>query len=243
MALTNLDAEKLLEAALSRGKTLTISCNNGDKVTVGKSTSTGTGFEALRWGKSRLALPSGKPIAWGPRPQDVSYAVVQHCGRGNVNQALSKVASQHMSDLKTQLIKLGSTNPELRPHIREILKKTSSNREVLSSSIKTAGAVDFFVFMKGTDAKRLFREAQEDAEDEARWEAEDEGEEYEGGYSGTIAEKPGFRIMGQAETLRDAQQMADRMIDKNDKWGPAFAIEVGKGGRTEGFYFFGWASS
>lgn len=31
-----------------------------------------------------------------------------------------------MSDLKTQLIKLGSTNPELRPHIREILKSASS---------------------------------------------------------------------------------------------------------------------
>lgn len=27
-----------------------------------------------------------------------------------------------MLDLKSQLIKLGSTNPELRPHIREILK-------------------------------------------------------------------------------------------------------------------------
>jgi len=27
-----------------------------------------------------------------------------------------------MSDLKSQLIKLGSTNPELRPHIRKILK-------------------------------------------------------------------------------------------------------------------------
>jgi len=26
-----------------------------------------------------------------------------------------------MSDLKTQLIKLGTTNPELRPHIREVL--------------------------------------------------------------------------------------------------------------------------
>lgn len=31
-----------------------------------------------------------------------------------------------MSDLKTQLIKLGSTNPELQPHIREILKVAST---------------------------------------------------------------------------------------------------------------------
>jgi len=136
-----------------------------------------------------------------------------------------------MSDLKTQLIKLGSTNPELRPHIRPLL-----------DSIKVAGASDFYVFMKGTDAKRLFRQAQEDAEDEARYDAEEDDEEYEG-YSGTIAEKNGFKIMGQAETMRDAEKMADKMIDKNDKWGPAFAIEVKKGIRTEGFYFFGYASS
>lgn len=31
-----------------------------------------------------------------------------------------------MSDLKKQLIKLGSTCPELRPHIREILSKTAA---------------------------------------------------------------------------------------------------------------------
>lgn len=42
---------------------------------------------------------------------------------------------QGSSNLKKQLIKLGSTNPELRPHIREILK----------ASDKIAGANDFYV--------------------------------------------------------------------------------------------------
>lgn len=37
--------------------------------------------------------------------------------------------------------------------------------------------------------------------------------------------------------------MADGMVEKNDKGGPAFAIEVKSGARTEGFYFFGYASS
>jgi len=37
-----------------------------------------------------------------------------------------------MSDLKKQLIKLGTTNPELRPHIRKVLANTSSYGDVLS---------------------------------------------------------------------------------------------------------------
>jgi len=35
-----------------------------------------------------------------------------------------------MSDLKKQLIKLGTTNPELRPHIREVL----ANRDLESQN-------------------------------------------------------------------------------------------------------------
>jgi len=37
-----------------------------------------------------------------------------------------------MSDLKNQLIKLGSTNPELRPHIREVLAKIDDSTDLLS---------------------------------------------------------------------------------------------------------------
>ena len=34
-----------------------------------------------------------------------------------------------MSDLKSQLIKLGSTNPELRPHIRKVLAAVDTEQE------------------------------------------------------------------------------------------------------------------
>lgn len=40
-----------------------------------------------------------------------------------------------MSDLKTQLIKLGSTNPELRPHIREVLK-VASNEVIVGPKVR-----------------------------------------------------------------------------------------------------------
>jgi len=43
-----------------------------------------------------------------------------------------------MSDLKTQLIKLGSTNPELRPHIRPLLEKFAS-RKILASEEVVVG--------------------------------------------------------------------------------------------------------
>lgn len=44
-----------------------------------------------------------------------------------------------MPDLKRQLIKLGSTNPELRPHIREVLKKASSQKSAMKFGPQTLG--------------------------------------------------------------------------------------------------------
>ena len=43
-----------------------------------------------------------------------------------------------MSDLKRELIKLGTTNPELRPHIREVLK--ASGNVAPPSNVKSANA-------------------------------------------------------------------------------------------------------
>lgn len=51
-----------------------------------------------------------------------------------------------MSDLKKQLIKLGSTNPELRPHIREVLK-ASGGDESFDTLNKTASSMDMIDYI------------------------------------------------------------------------------------------------
>lgn len=61
-----------------------------------------------------------------------------------------------MSDLKSQLIKLGSTNPELRPHIRKIL----------SSQMKFVTITNGFRLTRDKD---VFAEAIEVSDN--RWEA------------------------------------------------------------------------
>ena len=86
---TNAQAIDALESALVAGRTVTIRCSNSDVVTVGPHTGNNYGFEALRWGRSRFALPSGKSISWAAQAYPVAYEVVQECGRGNVSQALA----------------------------------------------------------------------------------------------------------------------------------------------------------
>ena len=46
-----------------------------------------------------------------------------------------------------------------------------------------------------------------------------------GGYTGTIAEKDGF-IMKECPPRKDPEKYASEIIEENDKWGPAFCIEV-----------------
>lgn len=65
-----------------------------------------------------------------------------------------------------------------------------------------------------------------------------------GGYSGTIAEKPGWVVIQSTPVDSDtAHKMADSLIDAEDpridnKWGDAGAIAM-----TDGSWlFFGWAS-
>lgn len=101
------------------------------------------------------------------------------------------------------------------------------------------GATTFGTTAKGATARIAF----ETAVDGARYESG------HGGYSGTIAEKREFVACGTAATSKDANAMAEKMIDVgdkriDDKWGPAGCIEIGApdemGRRT--FLFFGWAS-
>lgn len=92
------------------------------------------------------------------------------------------------------------------------------------------GANTFEVFVKGTSAREAFDEAVA----QARY------EHGHGGYTGTIAEKSSYKLVGRAATLEEARTLADEkesLVD--DKWGPAGCIAVG----SEWFLFFGWASS
>lgn len=96
------------------------------------------------------------------------------------------------------------------------------------------GAQVFSDFNQATDPKQAF----EGARDDAKW------EHGHGGYSGSIAEKDSFVIVGDAPTAKEAHKLGSELIDADDprisdKWGPAGAIRVAAGG----WVFFGWASS
>ncbi len=112
------------------------------------------------------------------------------------------------------------------------------------------GATEFATKGKGKTATEAFRAAVEEAR---YWFGH-------GGYTGTIAEKTGFRVfsvpegttlegflllisnLGELDSALDAR--ARRTIEEarrvyDDKWGPAVAIQVG----PDEWLFGGWASS
>lgn len=82
---------------------------------------------------------------------------------------------------------------------------------------KQAGGCGFSVYVPVPDAQKAFREAVEDARHERG----------HGGYSGTIAEKDGFTIRSRTPMSRsEANAFVARDEDRNDKWGPAYAVPV-----------------
>lgn len=100
------------------------------------------------------------------------------------------------------------------------------------------GAQDFDCYVKGKTAEGAFR----DAVDQALY--------YYGhrGYTGSIAEKHDYVVVGKVKTYAEAEAMARKLMDDNDdritdKWGPAGCIEVLDDEGERGFLFFGWASS
>lgn len=106
------------------------------------------------------------------------------------------------------------------------------------------GASDFRQFEKTDDLtpagrKRAFDKAVKDAK----------YEHGHGGYTGTIAEKHDCRFIGGFDTLDEANNFADDLLEKydpriSDKWGPAGAIEVRNDPKHgKGFVFFGVAAS
>lgn len=67
------------------------------------------------------------------------------------------------------------------------------------------------------------------------------------GYTGTIAEKNDFVMVGRALDWDSASHIANGLLssgDKrvDDKWGPAGCVEVVNEDRILGWLFFGWAS-
>lgn len=107
------------------------------------------------------------------------------------------------------------------------------------------GAEQFVTYAKGSNMQDAFHSAHE----EAAW------EHGHGGYTGTIAEKPGAyrtprevpRFEATREGLNAANTWAWDDLNEydNDKWGECLALPVYKVGsdEVEGWYFYGWASS
>ena len=97
--MTNAEAAAALTKILAAGRTITIQCANGDTVTVGQRHGIGTPeapagwFFALRWGRSRWALPSGKEIAQDPTANFLAWEVVRAVGRGSVGRACKAAAA------------------------------------------------------------------------------------------------------------------------------------------------------
>ncbi len=95
------------------------------------------------------------------------------------------------------------------------------------------GASDFMVYGVGTDAREVFNRLVEDAQYEYG----------HGGYTGTIAEKNGYKIVAEPMTKEEGKKKAYEMIEDNDKWGPAYCIPLkDEKGVQKGFLFFGLAS-
>ena len=96
------------------------------------------------------------------------------------------------------------------------------------------GADSFMTRAVGKTAQKAFAAAKEQA-------YFDHGH---AGYTGTIAEKNSFTLIATVGTEKEAQKMAQELMDADDpriddKWGPAGCIGLA----TEGFIFFGYASS
>ena len=90
------------------------------------------------------------------------------------------------------------------------------------------GATTFGVMSKGKDVQQAFDNAKEEA-------YYDHGH---GGYTGTIAEKSGYKLLTVPKD-KSLNEFIDSTIEDNDKWDDAFCVEVGE----DEFYFYGWAST
>lgn len=94
-----------------------------------------------------------------------------------------------------------------------------SAAERVLSRFKRAGGSDFENYVHDPNPHTAFKKVVEEARHESG----------HGGYSGTIAEKSNFTIRRQSPMTRnEAQKFIESDIEKNDKWGPAFAVPIGE---------------
>jgi hypothetical protein len=104
------------------------------------------------------------------------------------------------------------------------------------------GGEQFDNFVRKTELIASVEEAFRHAQDNARYMYG------HGGYTGTIAEKPGFVMRNNGKPVSREKVIAWGYQDgeDNDKWGPAYCVPVTKEeGDKEigGWFFYGWASS
>jgi len=89
----------------------------------------------------------------------------------------------------------------------------------LSRSLKTAGAQDYSLFVKGKNVEKAFKDAQEQ-------------DRYEYGsdpYSGTIGQASNYRLVTRTPmTIEEAGELGDKRVNRLDKWGYAEAIPIGE---------------
>lgn len=95
------------------------------------------------------------------------------------------------------------------------------------------GAEAFLTTARGKSAREAFKIAQEDAMYERGYE----------GYTGTIAEKHGFKMVNVPKGV-DPIEYAEELLDEDhqlvaDKYGPACCIQLSE----DRYLFFGYASS
>ena len=98
------------------------------------------------------------------------------------------------------------------------------------------GATNFAHFQPGQNADAAFS----DAVAEALYEYGHNG------YTGTIAEKPGYQLRNGGKPMTGAEAEAFSREDEsaNGRWGPAFALAIRKDDSAEiiGYLFYGLAS-
>jgi len=107
--------------------------------------------------------------------------------------------------------------------IQEVVVRYSGGRKSVtikvSSIAKQAGGSDFEVYIPIPDVSKAFNTAVADAK----------YEHGHGGYTGSIAEKSGYGykvITNTPISLSETNSIVRQYIDKNDKWGPAFAFPI-----------------
>jgi len=86
------------------------------------------------------------------------------------------------------------------------------------------GGCSFSVVVEGWSAESAFDEAVKSAQYEYG----------HGGYTGTIAEKSGFRLLHPPNLDRESpafREWYERQSDANDKWGPAFCVVLAEPGK------------